>query len=77
MIQGAEWSVEFLFSPTEEETSEEIDASNCILCDLDHPSSECPNTVQVCKYCGGVGHPMKELNIIVMFVVSAVSIIQH
>ena len=57
MTQGEEWPVEFLFHPAEEETSEDTNMSNCLLCGFDHSSSECPNTVRVCKYCGGVGHP--------------------
>ena len=56
MTQREVWLVEFSFHPAEEKSSEEIDASNCIRCGFDHSSSECPNTVRVCKYCGGVGH---------------------
>ena len=56
MVQGEEWPVEFSFHPAEEDTSEETDASNCIRCGFDHANNECPNTVQVRKYCGGIGH---------------------
>ena len=49
--------MEFLFHSAEEETSEDTNRSNCLLCGFDHLSGECPNTVRVCKYCGGVGHP--------------------
>ena len=50
--------MEFTFPSTEEEEEsckEETDTSRCILCDFDHSSSECPNTIQACWYCGGIG----------------------
>ena len=56
MTQGKEWPVEFSFHSAEEETNEGTDALNCILCGLNHSRNECPNTVRVCKYCGGVGY---------------------
>ena len=59
MTQGEVWPVEFSFHSAEEETSEEIDASNCILCGFDHSSSECPNYLPLCTYCGEVGRHRK------------------
>ena len=48
--------MEFLFHPAEEEMDKEIaNVSRCMLCGTDHSSSECPNTVRACQYCGGVG----------------------
>ena len=58
MTQEEVWPVEFTFPSTdkeEESSKEETDTSRCILCDFDHSSSECPNTIQAHWYCGGIG----------------------